>query len=659
MPSKIRVIQLLLLIFSSQHVLTAQDKTPEPFYKTYNWEKSPQLSKITEQEAKEPEIVLKDNKIIEYAYEKSGELIYYITRHHLVKVNNDKGVEGNNRIYIPMYGVLDFIDLQARSISKTGKITTVDKSAIKDVDDLEGNGPFKIVALEGIETGSEVEYLYTYKKSAYFFGTEKIQSENTKKNVSVSIISPDNLVFEAKVYNSNQQVEKDSTLKERNKIVVNFTQVDAARDEKYAATDAALIRMEYKLSYNEAKGHARLFTWDDAASRYYEIYHGFDKKELSAAHSYLKQLKLDKLSEEEKIRKIESNLKLNFKVVDSQTEGLNQVSTILDKKYASRQGLIRLYLACLSDQNIGNEIVFTTNRLSTKFDPDFSTWNFLDDVLLYFPTIDKYIAPMSLESRLGFPPYQYLGNKALFIKEVELGGIKSGISKIKTIKTIPYDLSIHQTAVKASIAADFTETNVQIKQEYTGYTACFSQCIYNFLPETDQIKLQEANLKITGEDSKLSNIKVTNSDEADVLIKPFIMECNLSTPSILEKAGPKYLFKIGTLIGPQAEMYQETERKLDGEIYYTHGFVRNIEFTIPEGYKITNADKLNFNVKYMDNNECLAEFVSTYVLEGNTLKVKVLENYRILTYPLAKFEDFRKVINAAADFNKVSLVLEK
>jgi hypothetical protein len=36
-----------------------------------------------------------------------------------------------------------------------------------------------------------------------------------------------------------------------------------------------------------------------------------------------------------------------------------------------------------------------------------------------------------------------------------------------------------------------------------------------------------------------------------------------------------------------------------------------------------------------------------------------MEQYRRIIYPLAEYEDFKKVINASADFNKIVLVLEK
>ena len=60
-----------------------------------------------------------------------------------------------------------------------------------------------------------------------------------------------------------------------------------------------------------------------------------------------------------------------------------------------------------------------------------------------------------------------------------------------------------------------------------------------------------------------------------------------------------------------------------------------------------------------ENDQLTMGFVSSYMMEGNTLTITIMEEYRKTSYPLSQYDDFRKIINAAADFNKVALVLEK
>jgi len=126
------------------------------------------------------------------------------------------------------------------------------------------------------------------------------------------------------------------------------------------------------------------------------------------------------------------------------------------------------------------------------------------------------------------------------------------------------------------------------------------------------------------------------------------------------KIGDIYLFKVGMVIGPQSELYSEEKRVSDAENESNHGYTRVIVFEIPEGYKATNLEALNMNVACIDSNGTRsAEFISSYKIEGNKITVTVEENYKKVIYPLAQFEDFRKVINAAADFNKIVVYFEK
>jgi hypothetical protein len=53
------------------------------------------------------------------------------------------------------------------------------------------------------------------------------------------------------------------------------------------------------------------------------------------------------------------------------------------------------------------------------------------------------------------------------------------------------------------------------------------------------------------------------------------------------------------------------------------------------------------------------KFFSQYSLEGEELLIFVEEYYKKITYPVEQYTAFQKVINAAADFNKVALVLKK
>ena len=58
-------------------------------------------------------------------------------------------------------------------------------------------------------------------------------------------------------------------------------------------------------------------------------------------------------------------------------------------------------------------------------------------------------------------------------------------------------------------------------------------------------------------------------------------------------------------------------------------------------------------------NEKSAFFKSSYTVKGSKVILYNEEVYDAMFYPKEFFTDYQKVINAAADFNKVTLILEK
>jgi hypothetical protein len=654
---KKKIAALLMFVLPVITGVHAQISAPE--FKKYDWEADPKPHPLSAEELKENTVILKDFRLNEFAYDIKGNLMMYVTRHKIIRLNSDKSIEENNKMFIPMYDVEDVMEVKARSIAKDGKVNVLSPSSIKDVENFENAGHFKIFAFEGVEIGSEVEYLYTLKKQASFFGTEIVQSDELRKNIEIRIVSPSNLRFEARSYNKFPDFSEPIIEDEKRSMFAKMEVIPALKEERYSAYRADLMRVEYKLSYNEAKGDKRLFTWNDASAFVYERL-VLDKKERSKVTSFLKKIKLDKKSsDEEKIRKIENYVKTNIIIKDDPSADLEDMATIIKTKVANQRGVIRLFVELYKQAGIDYQVVLTCDRMDQKFDGDFDTWNFLDKYLLYFPTVDNYIAPGEMFSRFGYVPPELTANKGLFITPVTVGDFTTGIGKVKDIPTRDYKQSYDNIYADVKFDADFTETSMHLKREFSGYSALGLQPIFSYLPEENKKETTDNLLKLAADDSKITNPVVSNYDESSVLIKPFTVEGDVKSSSMLEKAGEKFLFKVGNVIGPQAELYQEDKRRTDAENEFNRGYYREITVEIPEGYKVTNLDALNLAVYSGDQGNPDAQFVSTYKVDGNKIRITIDENYRKIIFPLDQFESFRKVINAAADFNKVVLFIEK
>ena len=60
-----------------------------------------------------------------------------------------------------------------------------------------------------------------------------------------------------------------------------------------------------------------------------------------------------------------------------------------------------------------------------------------------------------------------------------------------------------------------------------------------------------------------------------------------------------------------------------------------------------------------EEGERIMEFKSVYEKNGDEITVHISEYYTEVYYPLDIYKDYQRVINAAADFNKVVVIFEK
>jgi hypothetical protein len=652
MITKLNTLTLFCIFFIAR--LLAQ----EPVYKKYTWDANPKIHELTSEEKESNYIKLKDKLVLDYVYETSGELVMYETVHEIIHLNNEKGVEEMNKIYVPYSKILEEMDLKARTITPDGKIIPLSKSSIKKVDNLENAGAYLIFAMEGVEKNGEIEYVYTNKKTPTLYSYYRIQNDKIKKNIAIDIYSPDNLIFEAKAYNGFPDFKKDTTLEKRNHIYAEVPQIEALEEEKYAAYDANRMRFDYQLTYNTGKNKTRLYSWEATGLDLYNTMFVFSKQETKAVEKLISKLDLEKQKkDEEKIAALELWMKTN--IGTKQTEDENTIDKMLNLKYGSDFNIQRLYIAAAQQLKIPVEIVLTCDRMDRKFDAAFPSYNNLLDYLLYFPSIGKYLSAGNYSSRIGFPVPGLTGGKGLFIKETVVGDLKTGVSKIKTIENTPHTASHNNVIAKVEFASGTYVPTVNYKQEFTGYSAYYIQPSIPYMDETQRTQFLDDMAKLPGKECLVKSVKVSGDKTSEVLVKPLVIESTVETPHLIENAGNKLLFKVGELIGPQEELYKDQKRQLDGEITYTHSFGRTLEIKIPEGYKVKNPNDINIEKKYTADGKTLSTFTSNYTQEGNLLKINVYEDYETLFYPKEKYEEWRSVINASADFNKVVLIFEK
>ncbi len=636
-------------------------------YQDYDWDAQPIIQKIDTGDASKSAVILKDLRIFEFVSFQNN-LLTVETMHKIIRVNDDKGVEQYGRVYLPIGEGDKLIKLKARAISPSGKITDLDLSNVKEITE-PGNLPvyyqdkhYQIFALEGVEKGGEVEYFYSIARSTshYRYGSETIQSDEPAYNIHLEIIAPDYLYFKTKGYNAFPHISNFSSAGK------TFIKVDTAYmpglvNEPYSDYGNNLARMEYKIQ-RANNSSADLYTFENAATTFSDAYHIKEEKKLKKFDKLIKENKWAALEGQSQIKAIESYIKENISEKEGGGPEFSDPEKILKNKYGDQVGIMRIYTGVFDRLGIKFQIVMTAKRKEKLFDETFDSWDFLQELLLYFPSVDKYIDPANQYARLDYPPAEYVGNKGLFIEEITLGKITSAIPKIKMISPPPCTDVYQGIKMNITFADDFDKQNIDDEEDYAGYDPGFDIKAFFKLAEDDKKKeLLENIFKSTFPDAKVTGATAENTDiNVSSFDKPVILKAKISTGSLIEKGGNQYIFKIGMVIGQQDELYDNKEpRKFDIVAEYPRSYIRNITFEIPEGYKVENLSALRIDKHYLDGQDTTLEFKSDYTVSGNTVNVKVNEYYARQTYPKSIYPIYREVINASADFNKIKLVFKK
>ena len=628
----------------------------------YSWKENPKLHTLTAKELEEPAYALLHRQSYEFSIDEAkGGLKQHSLTHRIIKVNTDNAIEQHNRIYIPLHNTDNIVQLKARSISPEGKITEVDRNNIKEIKEEEGSGAYRIFALEGVVKGSEIEYYYIEENSLSFFGRAYFQSNIPCKKAIFTLQSPSFIQYEVKSYNGFPTPTENLSAGGIRTITAEKTDLPALRKQEFANYNSNRQRVEYRLNKNLRYSTLPLFTWYDASKYVHEQLYKLSSKEEKQVQKLFKTIKVDQgLSQKEKIIRIENHLKTNFMI--QKGLGSSDLEEVIKKGFGSEQGLVKLYAALFRQAGVVHELGLTSDRSNVRFDADFSCWNYLETYLFYFPELDQYLAPEDLRYRFPLVPYENTYNQGLFIKPAPANASLEPTHKIRTIPTPGHQANYHNMDIQVKLSPKMDKVMLQVNQKYGGYSAAYVQPAYAFMPKEAREEMVQSLIKFSAPDAQVEKYTISGGEpNLNLLEKAFIIDASLSSTALLEKAGNRYLLKVGQVIGPQSELYQEEARTLTVENDFNRMYDRIIKVELPEGYVFKNPEDIKMEkvFKRQQDKEPHCLFRSTYKQEGNLLTINIEEYYREIECDLENYEKFKEVINAAADFNKVTLVLEK
>ena len=621
----------------------------------YDWEEDRSAFDNTTDIADEALIYLKYHVQYDYYYENNN-LVMFETRHQIVKANNDNAIARSNRIFVPLRDG-ELYALKARTLTPGGKMVVLDENEIKEIEDEETGSGYKLFAIEGAEVGSEIEYFYTVKSSPKYFGREFFQFSEPVLNASFMLVCPDNLEFAFKSYNELPPVGS-SEMEDFQVYGVTADYISPLKKEEFSAYEGSRQRLEFKLAFNQATDR-ELFQWSDASEILYQrtfMASGADDK---AIKDLIKYADIDKKAPlGEQIAKVEHYIKTNFYLNENAPPQADDITFIMENKIGSKMGLTKLMIQAAIALGSKPQLVLTSDRTEVPFDPDFQTYNYLQEYLIYIPEDEKFIAAYTPEYRYGMVPPELTATSGLFIYTE--GGDNPIRFKIDQIPAVASAENMDRMDVEVRFNEDLTANNIHLKRSFNGYQAAFIKAIYPLIEEARRQELLKSLVKFLANDADITTLALETTDfDYRQWDQPLVLDSDFESEAFIENAGDIILLKAGELIGPQTELYQENERQTQVQNEFNRAYDRNITIHLPEGYAIENLDDLKFDVKVEQEGRKIYYFESDYRLDGNTLTIMIDEAYEDIYYPTDQFEAFRKVINAAADWNKVTLIMSR
>lgn len=625
----------------------------------YSWNTLPAPQGGDTIKAVDGAVILMERRITEVYLNKENYFEEIAVFHRKVKVETHEAINAFNKIYINLSNVIDIIDIEARFIAANGKITNLPKSSIKQIDNLENEGNYKTFVIEGAENGGQIEFYYVLRNRFNPYGGYYLQDDTPKANVEVIFSYPSKLEYMFRCNNSFPSFVADFSNKEQTKQVAKIAYIPGIPKEKYARYKANMMGFDYTLSYNRYQSSLRVYSWAKASENIYNNHFDLTSGELSAAKEVIKQIDPSGGTQSEKIRKIENWVKNNITVKKNLENKKSLVENIKLKQCNFRE-ISKLYIALFQSADIDFEYVKTGDINDQPFRTDFNAMNYLDMTLFYFPGIDQFLSPEDDSYRLGLTPSSVQGEYGLFMKPIAYN---------PTLKTLGYEVKYIPVQggktnsdtlniqIKIDPANQLLTTNTQ-RIMHGDFGKSF-QSILHLMDDKKRKELTETLFAMGKEHTDVIRSEYVNSTPDNIGYRPLVWNLELQSKALIEFAGKDLLVRIGETIGQQSELYQEKKRILPISVGILHDYYRKITFTVPTGYAVANLNDLNMRVEMKKEGKTSCIFTSNATLSGNIVTIVSTEYYLDEGYPASRYNEFRDVINAAADFNKKNLLLRK
>ena len=650
-----RAIYFALMFLSTSCYLSAQRYSDFAFPDPATYTKPPAGYEVGE-------TTLFKKYSTEYKIDQDGERAYILSR--TVKlVDSDEAIESNNRIYLSSGESTTYLYQKARVIKPNGKVIDLLPTDIKK-GVFENNGvesPYDYFALEGLEKGSIIDQVSYRMVGAQFYGELiYLQGEEFRMKQEFEVISPSHLKFAFKSLNGAPEVINDTTETEVNRWFINVDSVSGIKDQFYLYPNTVKKGVVFKLARNYAQNKADITNYRNVCAYFNErLKPEISKKQQKEIDKLKKEIPLAGKSKTELIATVENYLKINFSIIEDGDSRFENLDFIFENKATNEWGISILLKTILKEYGVEFELVLTSDRSQMRFDPEFEAYLYLKALLLYFPEQDLFIAPGERFTRGKYIPATWAENYGFFIREVSVGSVSTAVGEIKYIDALPYVDNRDDMFVEVDFTSSIKNPEIKFVKKQLGYPASSVQPYVYLLNEEARNNLLTSIPETINEEIKSNDVTISNVEAGDFGYKPYEIQFSTQDHRFVEDAGNEILFKVGELIGPQLALYEENERQYPVESDFKRIYERNIKLVLPDDCEVQNLEALNISKSGQMDGETVMSFSSKYTVAGNTVTITSTEYYDRIVLPVAVYDDFQEVINAAADFNKILLIIKK
>jgi hypothetical protein len=241
---------------------------------------------------------------------------------------------------------------------------------------------------------------------------------------------------------------------------------------------------------------------------------------------------------------------------------------------------------------IDAQIVLTTNKTTTTFDPKFDGPNFYQEVMFYFPALDTYLSADYMNLRVGLVPSSLAGQQGLFLTPVSVGKVLSFVPEFGDIIPLPAEATGDSLFVNIKVNTEEKNIEGTLRRALTGYNAPRLQAQWQEMEEEDRQSLIDHYAALGTESMNVNDLQVQNDNSKDIFVKPFVITANISDYDLAKFGAGKIFIEVGKLIGEQSEFKQEGDRILPVQKSYKSHYYREIKIEVPEGYYCTNLKEI-------------------------------------------------------------------